>query len=184
MNRPYPRNHNGGRVTLEERLTALENRLSATEERLATAEDRLAILQLVATYGPAVDSGTADVTAELWVEEGVYDTFPQVFDGRAQIAAMVNGERHQTLIHAGAAHLLGIPHITIEGDSAVVTNYSQLVRSDPESRVFTTVRTGVNRWELRREHGQDWRIVHRSNRQLDGDSESRDLLARAVAAKP
>ena len=167
-------------MTVEERLNHLEARLSATEERLRTAEDHVEILQLVATYGPAVDSGTADVTAGLWVKEGTYDTYPQIFNGREEIAAMVVGDRHQALIHGGAAHLLGIPHISISGDEAVVTNYSQLIRTNPDTGGFETLRTGVNRWELRREPSRGWRVVHRSNRQLDGDSESRELLARAV----
>lgn len=167
-------------MTLEDRLSALEARLTATEAHLREAQDRLEILQLVATYGPAVDSGAADATAGLWVHDGVYDTYPHVFAGQEEIAAMVGGERHQGLIHNGAAHLLGIPHITIDADTAVVTNYSQLVRRDPNTDSFTLWRTGVNRWELRREANGEWKVVHRANRQLDGTPEARALLGQGL----
>ncbi|MEV6923762.1 nuclear transport factor 2 family protein [Dactylosporangium sp. NPDC051485] len=74
-----------------------------TERRLAAAEDQLALWRIVAGYGPAVDSGSAEVTAQLWTEEGVYDTYPVVLNGRDALRGMVNGERHQALIHSGAA---------------------------------------------------------------------------------
>ncbi len=110
---------------------ALQRRLGELERRLAAAEDRLALFQLVASYGPAVDSGSAAETARLWTENGVYDTYPKVLEGRAAIEGMVTGELHQQIIDGGAAHLLGLPHIEIDGDTAVVTNYSQLVLRDP-----------------------------------------------------
>ena len=70
---------------------ALQRRLGELERRLAAAEDRLALLQLVASYGPAVDSGSAAETARLWTENGVYDTYPKVLEGRAAIEGMVTG---------------------------------------------------------------------------------------------
>lgn len=160
-------------------MTSTEDRLSALESRLQDAEDRLALLQIVAGYGPAVDSGSADPTADIWTDDGVYDTFPVVLEGRSALAGMVTGERHQGLIHDGAAHLLGLPHIRLEGDTAVVTNYSQLVlKNDDDS--FRIWRTGVNRWHFVRTAG-GWKATHRVNRQLDGSDEGRAILAAAVS---
>ncbi|MDA3623938.1 nuclear transport factor 2 family protein [Saccharopolyspora sp. WRP15-2] len=158
---------------------ATADRIAALEHRLAEVEDRLALLQIVAAYGPAVDSGSAEVTAAMWTADGVYDTFPAALAGQAAIGDMVTGEMHQGLIGSGAAHLLGIPHIELNGDSAVVTNYSQLVLREPDSDGYRIWRTGVNRWEFTRT-AEGWRVVRRINRQLDGTAEGRDLLAEAI----
>ncbi|GLZ41991.1 nuclear transport factor 2 family protein [Actinokineospora sp. NBRC 105648] len=158
-----------------------DDRIAALERRLAEVEDRLALLQIVAAYGPAVDSGSAEATAALWTEDGVYDTFPVVLAGKAAIAGMVTGELHQGLINSGAAHLIGIPHIELAGDTAVVTTYSQLVLRDNETDSYRSWRTGVNRWEFARTP-QGWRVTRRVNRQLDGTPEGRAILGAAVTA--
>jgi hypothetical protein len=129
-----------------------------------------------------VDSGSAEVTAQLWTEEGVYDVFPVVLNGRDAVRGMVTGERHQALIHGGAAHLMGLPHIVVDGDRAVVTNYSQLVLSAPDQDGYRIWRSGSNRWEFTRT-SEGWKVTHRRNRQLDGTDEGRDILARAVDPK-
>ncbi len=141
--------------------------------------DRLEILQLLASYGPAVDSGSAEATAALWIEEGSYDTVPAPMVGRQAIADMVRGERHQSYVHHGCGHLIGIPHIQLHGDRAVVTGYSQLVLRDATADGFRIWRTAVNRWELVRTP-DGWRVAHRINRLLDGSPESHELLAAAV----
>jgi len=158
---------------------ALHVRVKELERRMLEAEDRLELLQIVASYGPAVDSGSPAGTAQLWTENGVYDTYPHVLTGRAAIEQMVTGDLHQQIIDGGAAHLLGLPHITISGDTAVVTNYSQLVLRDPDTDGFRVWRTGVNRWEFVRT-ADGWRATFRANRQLDGTSGARDLLASAI----
>jgi hypothetical protein len=161
-------------------VPSTEERLAALEARLQDAEDRLALLQIIAGYGPAVDSGSAAPTADIWTEDGVYDTFPVVLEGRDALAGMVTGERHQGLIHAGAAHVLGMPHIQLDGDRAVVTNYSQLYLKNPDEDSFRVWRTGVNRWQFVRT-AEGWKATHRVNRQLDGTAEGRAVLAAAVA---
>ncbi|MDO9487571.1 MAG: nuclear transport factor 2 family protein, partial [Sphingomonadaceae bacterium] len=50
-----------------------EARLALLESRLRELEDRLEIYQLLSAYGPLVDSGDAEATADLWVADGVYD---------------------------------------------------------------------------------------------------------------
>lgn len=159
--------------------SSLDARLERLEARLSAAEDHLALWQIVAAYGPAVDSGSAEVTAQMWTEDGVYDTFPVVLEGRDALRAMVHGERHQALIHSGAAHVIGVPHIVVDGDRAVVTNYSQLVLNAPDQNGYRIWRTGSNRWEFVRTT-EGWKVTHRWNRQLDGTDEGRGLLARAV----
>ena len=153
--------------------------IAALERRVRDLEDRLALLQLVATYGPAVDSGSPEPTARLWTEDGVYDVFPKVLRGRGDIADMVTGELHQSLIARGAAHLQSLPHIEITGDRAVVTTYSQLVLRDEATDSYRIWRTSANRWEFIRTD-QGWRVTHRTNRPLDGGGEARELLRAAV----
>ncbi len=164
----------------DQKSNDLAARLDAIEASLRLAQDRWDLTQIIASYGPAVDSGSDQAAAKIWAEDGVYDTFPTVLTGRAALAGMVRGELHQELIHAGAAHLQGIPHIEINGDTAVVTHYSQLVLKNTDEDTFRIWRTGVNRWEFVRTDA-GWLASRRLNRQLDGSAEARNLLAQAVS---
>ncbi|GAB3136986.1 hypothetical protein GCM10027290_01910 [Micromonospora sonneratiae] len=155
------------------------DQIAALERRVRELEDRLSLLQILATYGPGVDGGFPTPTADLWAENGSYDAGLVTMVGRTAIADMVTSERHQQLIRDGAAHLQGIPHIEVTGDTAVVTAYSQLVLRDRDSDSYRIWRTGVNRWEFVRT-AEGWKVTHRVNRQLDGSTEARDLLAAAV----
>jgi hypothetical protein len=51
--------------------------LRATVETLAAKvralSDQVEIMQLVAQYGPAVDSGSGEAAAGLWTEDGTFD---------------------------------------------------------------------------------------------------------------
>lgn len=160
-------------------MTDVNERIDALERRLQQAEDRLALLQIIASYGPAVDSGTPEATAQLWTEDGSYDTSIIEMRGRDELRAMVLGERHQGLINGGAAHLQGIPHIELEGDTATVTHYSQLVQRDEATDSFRIWRTGVNQWRFVRTP-DGWKATHRVNRQLDGSDPGRHLLASTI----
>ena len=72
-------------MTDVERLAATVEQLT---ERVRLLEDRIEIMQLVAQYGPAVDSGSGDAAAALWTEDGLFDAVPQRrMEGRAEIAA-------------------------------------------------------------------------------------------------
>lgn len=144
--------------------------LAARVERI---ERRLALYDLIASYGPAVDSGSAEATGAIWNEEGSYDFGDAVLSGRAQIEAMVRGKQHQGLIAEGAAHMLGFPHAVIEGDRAVVTGYSQVCRHH-DGR-FEVWRVSANRWELSWD-GTGWRVDRRRAYLLNGRDSARALL--------
>jgi hypothetical protein len=47
---------------------AEEARLAGLETRLRAVEDELAIMRLLSSYGPAVDSGSAAEAAAQWVD--------------------------------------------------------------------------------------------------------------------
>lgn len=161
----------------------LHRRIADLESRLAHVEDHLALMHIIASYGPAVDSGSPGRTADIWTSDGAYDVYPRALHGRADLESMVSGELHQGLIRAGAAHLQGAPHIVVEGDTATVTHYSQLVLRDAASDSFRIWRTGVNVWRFVRT-ASGWKAASRVNRQLDGSVEARELLRSAIDAEP
>lgn len=159
----------------------MEDRGGSTGERLDRIERRLALYDLIASYGPAVDSGSAAATGELWEQGGSYDFGDAVLSGRPAVEAMVEGPHHQKLIRSGAAHLIGFPKVDIAGDRAVATGYSQVCRFDGER--FTIWRVSANRWELTWD-GEEWKVVSRTARLLDGRESARALLAGDVDSSP
>src|SRR3954451_14655844 len=80
----------GGPMSELEALNAAVAELSA---KVRVLEDHVALTQLVARYGPTVDSGSADATAALWVDDGVFEVVNLfTMNGRHDIAGMVNGD--------------------------------------------------------------------------------------------
>ena len=160
-------------------MSDLEATVAALATRLQAVEDQLAITQLVVSYGPAVDSGSAAEVAALFLEDGVYDSRPPgPMEGRAGISAMVGSDGHQALIHNGCGHVMAAPVVTVDGDRAVATGYSRVYRRVDEG--FEVWRLAANRWELERTP-DGWQVRYRVNRLLDGSDEARDLLRRGVA---
>jgi len=159
-------------------MTDLEGTVAALEQRVRELEDRLSIYNVIATYGPTVDSGSDDALRHVFRDDALYDADPRPMDGRPAIAAMVRSDGHQGLIHSGAAHVMALPVVHVDGDHAVATGYSRVYRADGHGG-FEVWRVSANRWEL--ERGPDgWRAVHRVNRLLDGRDESRRILRDGV----
>ncbi|MCW2767271.1 MAG: hypothetical protein JWO11_3230 [Nocardioides sp.] len=154
-------------------MTDIE-RLDRLEARLRVVEDELAVTRLIASYGPLVDAGEADATAELWAEDGSYDVEGWQMRDREDVRSMVRSDGHQGLIAGGCSHFLGPAHVTLSGDDAVAVCESVLVRHRDGG--YSVRRAGANHFVLRR--GPDgWRIAHRTTRALDGSAEARGLLA-------
>jgi hypothetical protein len=159
----------------------LAQQLAALAARVEELEAKVTIAALMASYGPAVDSGSSEAAGALWSEDGVYDAGVGVFRNPGGIAAMVAGEPHQSYINGGCAHIVGPPHIVVDGDRAVATCYSQLLFRDNGADGYRIWRATANRWEWVR--GPDgWRVVSRVNRPLDGGAEARALLGRMFDA--
>jgi hypothetical protein len=160
----------------------VEQRLAEVEARLRAAEDHLAILNLLNTYGPLVDSGSDRDAAALWVEGGGYEfALPGGGTSRLEapepLAGMYRTEGHVGLVDTGCAHLTATPTITVDGDEAEAVGYSFVVLREGE-RWFLW-RAAVNRWLLRRTEA-GWRIVERFNRALNGSEESHKTMRRVV----
>ena len=164
-------------------LEDLRQTVAELAARVRQLEDHVAITQLVAQYGPAVDSGSSDAAADLWADDGVFEVPPYAtWTGRDEVAGMVLGEGHQELIHNGAGHVLTVPHVVIDGDEARGWSYALNIRWDAEADRFWVARVSANGWHWRR--GDDgWRIVHRVNRNLDGTEEPRAIFRGSATSR-
>lgn len=152
----------------------IEERLDALETRLRVAEDKLDILNLLNSYGPLVDSGSAEEAAALWVEGGGYNFSGGISGGTRleapeQLVAMYETEGHMGLVNTGVAHFTGTPKITVSGDSAEAVGYSFVILKDGDH--WFVWRGAVNHWILVRT-SDGWRIRERMNRTLDGSPDS------------
>jgi hypothetical protein len=155
--------------------------LRATVETLAAKvralSDQVEIMQLVAQYGPAVDSGSGEAAAGLWTEDGTFDAVPHLrMRGRDDIAGMVSGDGHQSLIRGGCGHVLTMPHIVVDGDHATGRSHALNIRWDADAGRFWVARVSANTWRWVRTP-QGWRICERINANLDGTAAHREMLA-------
>jgi hypothetical protein len=157
-------------------IDELRNTIEELKTRVRLLEDQVELGQLVARYGPSVDSGLADATADLWTDDGVFDAVGAIrMQGHDEIAAMVNGDGHQGLIEGGCGHVLTAPLVEIDGDEAEGRSYALNIRWDPEQDRFWVARVSANSWRwLRTTAG--WRTVERTNANLDGTPGHRRVL--------
>lgn len=161
-------------------VQTLRDELDSLRAQLQKLADIVEITQLVSQYGPNVDSGAAEETAQLWTEDGVFNvlggeaTF--AMNGQTEIAAMVSGAGHQALIQNGAAHVLTTPHVIVDGDNAIARNHALNIRWDAATDRFWVARVSANRWKVIRT-GQGWKIAERTNSNLDGAERSRAILS-------
>lgn len=159
----------------------LRDEFEALARRVRELEDREQITRLISSYGPSVDSGSAERTAGLWASSGTYtfelDEELHTARGSEALCEMVLGDHHQSILSGGCGHVLTSPAIDLdsEGGRAVAVCHSLLVRHDPEAGGFYVDRLAANRWVLGRT-AAGWRVEERINRLLDGDSSARELL--------
>ncbi len=158
-------------------MADINARLDALEARVREHDDFIAICQVVSAYGPCVDSLAADGAADLWTATGTYDTI-RVATGHAAIAGLFKGPPHTDIVAKGSAHVMALPHVDIDGDTAVATGYSTVFVH--ENGEYKPWRVSANRWELVRTP-RGWKVQNRLNRTLNGDQGAREILRRAVA---
>jgi hypothetical protein len=160
----------------------IEERLAVIEARLRKAEDHLAILNLLNSYGPLVDSGSSEAAADLWIAGGGYNYSGGNSNGTRleapeQLIAIYEGAGHQTLVKTGSAHLQATPRITITGDHATAIGYSFVILRE-DDRWFV-LRAAINDFSLVRTP-QGWRIAERFNRTLTGSEDSHEVMRRVL----
>lgn len=158
-------------------IEELRARLDAMERRVKELSDVVEISQLVAQYGPNVDSGSAEATAALWTDDGTFDAVGAItMRGHDQIAGMVRSDGHQELILDGCGHVLTAPHVVVEGDTAHGRSHALNIRWDADAQRFWVARVSANSWTwVRTTDG--WRIADRVNANLDGTAAHREVLA-------
>jgi hypothetical protein len=160
------------------------------DARLRAVEDRLDIYNLIAAHPPSADSSSGEFAASFWTEDGIFD---QDGNERAAVDMTIRGfssPHYQASQAQGMAHFVGLPHITIDGDTATVISYLQILAPDINGRVdalpghkptkgYRVHRLTANRWDLVRA-AQGWRIKRRTLRLIDDSQGARHIL-RTVA---
>jgi hypothetical protein len=159
-------------------MADVEARLAALEAELGKVRDHLAIFQVLARYGPLVDSTDGPErrlnAGQLWAEDGVYDLRADgKFTGPQGLAKMLDNPVHQDFVDHGSAHINMLPYVLLDGDRATALGYSQVVRH--EGGKYALARTAINYWELVRRDGE-WKVHRRTNRLLTASAESHALL--------
>src|SRR5215831_8290017 len=171
----------------------MEKEEMTLERRIRAIEDRLEIYNLIAGHPPSADTGNASYAEAVFTADAVFDRGPNLSGavGNKAIGANLQGTGHQAAIAGGLAHFTSLPHVTINGDNAVVVSYLQILTPHPTaepvavpghgtSRGYRVHRVGANRWELKRT-AQGWKIRRRTSRSLDGSEPARELLRTALS---
>jgi hypothetical protein len=162
---------------------SLEERIATLERRLRAAEDHLAILNLLNSYGPLVDSGAAQAAAALWVEGGGYNYSGGNSNGTrleapAALVDVYEGAGHRGLVAKGCSHLTATPVITLQGDRATALGYTYVILREGERWIL--LRAAINEWQLTRTDA-GWRIAERFNRIVSGSADSHEVMRRVAA---
>src|SRR5436190_22455291 len=101
------------------------------EKRVQLIEDRLAIYQLLSAFAPVIDGGGEEEVAEFYTEDAVYVVdvpgAPPV-NGRAAVLGIYQSDMHRSAVRQGISHMLGFPHVKIEGDRAWAVTYACIFR--------------------------------------------------------
>jgi hypothetical protein len=155
----------------------LQDRLTVLEARLRVVEDQLAILKLINSWGPAVDTGHSEAAASLWASDGVLESDLSYLVGPPAVAAMVESDGQQALIRDGSAHVPAVPVIVVAGDTAQATGYTCVYRHT--SQGYEVWRVSANHWDFRREP-TGWRVTRRTTQVIDGGQKAQELLRRAL----
>ena len=150
------------------------------EERLAMLEDVHAISQLIAAFGPSVDSSNIPEIMRIWHPDSSYEIGGfGVYQGAESIAKLFSeSDAHLTVTANGSGHISTAPRIAIHGDRASAINYGTTFLH--EQGQFLCGRLTASRWEFERIPGGDWQIKKRTTILLDGRPEARELLAKPV----
>jgi hypothetical protein len=155
----------------------LNERVATLERRVQLLEDHVAVLRLINSWGPAVDTGTSQAAGALFAEDGVLESDLSYLEGPAAVVAMVESDGQQALIRQGCAHVHTAPLINVQGDQATAIAYSQ-VYLHTESR-HEVWRVSANQWEFRRT-SEGWRVTRRVNRVIDGNPAAHAILVRGL----
>jgi SnoaL-like domain len=158
--------------------------------RITATEDRLEIQNLLAGSAFSSDVASEAYWKKMFTDDAVFDRGQGRQDkGQAEILKIVNDSAQKAAIKAGMTHLPMLPHITLNGDSAVATGWLLIVMPDTAashvklagkgvSPGFSIYQVTINRWELVRTI-DGWKVSKRTVRPLSSD-DTHDILVRAI----
>jgi SnoaL-like domain len=157
--------------------------------RIIATEDRLEILNLLA--GSAFSSDVASVAywKKMFTEDATFDRGTKQDKGRDEILKIINAPDQKEAIKAGMSHLAMLPHIKLNGDSAIATGYLLIVMPDSVashvklagkgvSPGFSIYQVTVNKYMLLRTT-DGWKVTQRFVRPISS-SDTRDILRWAI----
>ena len=170
----------------------MEKKELTIEQRIRAIEDRLEIYNLIAGHPPSADTGDARYAEAVFTADAVFDRGPDLSGavGAQAMGAVLQSPGHQAAIAGGLAHFTSLPHVKINGDTAVVVSYLQIltpkrtgetveVPNHGGSRGYHIHRVVTNRWDLVRAPS-GWKIKRRTLRLVDGSEPARELLRGAL----
>lgn len=147
--------------------------VAALDARVCRLEAEREILAAVIRYGFGVDATDGTAAAATFTPDGVYDGDHGFLEGRAAIAAVVDGEARAHR-RDRTAHLAGPLVVSFADDShaTVVGHTSVMFRSADGLEVS---RVSSNRWEMVATD-EGWKCARRVLRPI-GDAEASALVA-------
>jgi hypothetical protein len=158
--------------------------------RITAAEDTVEILNLLAGSAFSSDIASEAYWKKMFTEDAVFDRGQGRQDkGRNEILKIVNAPDQKEAINAGMTHLAMLPHIKLNGNTAVATGYLLIVMPDSAashvklagkgiSSGFSIYQITVNEWQLVRTT-DGWKVSQRIVRPISSN-DSRNILVRAI----
>lgn len=139
------------------------------EARVKLIEDKLAVYQLLSAFAPVIDGGGEEEAAEFYAEDGAY-----IMDvpgassamGRPAVLDIYRSDMHRGAVRQGISHMLGFPHVWLDGDRAEAVTYACILRKGEQG--WGLARIAANKFKLRRD-GSGWRIETRESRELTNE---------------
>ncbi|MEY4934754.1 MAG: hypothetical protein RIS64_1113 [Bacteroidota bacterium] len=158
--------------------------------RITAAEDNVKILNLLAGSAFSSDVASSAYWTKMFTEDAIFDIAQgRQEQGRDEILKIVRSANQKEAIQFGMTHLAMLPHITLNGDSAVATGYLLIVMPDSAashvklpgkgvSSGFSIYQLTVNRWQLVRT-AEGWKVAQRTVRPITSTN-ARNILVRAI----
>jgi hypothetical protein len=158
----------------------LADQVRTLKKTVQELSDRLEIFQITAGYAPAFDSGSAEIVANSWTEDGIFDVGVAMCNNRLEVLELARGTQRsaaqQRTRANGCGHVLSMPFVTVKDDTALATCTSRFYTREGDG--FKLQRVTAVRIEFVRT-SEGWRIKRRINRLLDGSDDGLALYRAA-----
>jgi hypothetical protein len=157
--------------------------------RITATEDRLEILNLLAGSAFSSDVASEGYWKKMFTDDATFDRGTKQDKGRKEILKIINAPDQKEAIKAGMTHLAMLPHIKLNGDSAIATGYLLIVMPDSAashvklagkgiSPGFSIYQVTVNRYILVRT-ADGWKVTSRLVKPISS-ADTRDIIREAI----